>query len=293
MRAELTLLVNPTSGHGRGMRVAREAADRLRGAGAAVRVVHGRDATEAFDVAKRAVATGPDALVAVGGDGLVHVAVQAAAHTEVPVGVIPAGTGNDLARALGIPLDTAAATATLLAGAPRTIDLGRVGDQLFVGVLYAGFDSAVNERVNRMTWPSGRRRYDLAILLELRVFEPRRFLVELDGVERQVDAMFVSVGNTTSYGGGLCICPNAQPDDGLFDITVIGPVPRHKVPFLMPRLVKGTHVSHPAVRTYRAKTVALAASGVTAYADGERVGALPQRAEVEPAALHVLTPPSH
>lgn len=291
MRAELTLLVNPTSGHGRGMRVAREAADRLRGAGVSVRVVHGRDAAEAADVAREAVAAAPDALVAVGGDGLTHIAAQAAAHTDVPVGLVPAGTGNDLARALGVPLDTAAATATLLAGTPRTIDLGRVGDDLFAGVMYAGFDSAVNERVNRMSWPSGRLRYDLAILLELRVFEPRRFLIELDGEERQVDAMFVSIGNTSSYGGGLQICPAALPDDGLFDVTVIGPVARRKVPFLMPRLYRGTHVTLPAVHTYRAKSVALAATGVTAYADGERVGRLPQRAEIVPAALQVITPP--
>lgn len=272
------------------MRVAREAADRLRSAGASVRTVHGRDASEAAEVARKAVADRPEALVAVGGDGLVHIAAQATAHTDVPLGIVPAGTGDDLARALDVPLGTDEAVTTVLAGRPRTIDLGKVGDELFVGVLYAGFDSAVNERVNRMSWPPGRFRYDLAILLELRVFEPLRFTVELDGDARQVEAMFVSVGNTGQYGGGLKICPGAKPDDGLFQVTIIAPVRRREVPFLLPKLYKGTHVSHPAVAMYAARSVALAAPGVTAYADGERVGPLPKRCEIVPGALQVLTP---
>lgn len=290
MRKDVVLLVNPTSGKGRGMQVARAAGDRLRSAGADVCTVRGRDADEAAEVARKAVADGPDALVAVGGDGLVHVAVQATAHTDVPLGVVPAGTGNDIARALDVPVDLGEAVATVLAGRPRTIDLGRVDDELFAGVLYAGFDSAVNERVNRMTWPSGRLRYNLAILLELRAFEPRRFTIELDGDARQLEAMFVSVGNTGQYGGGFQICPGAVPDDGLFQVTVIAPVRRREVPFLMPKLARGTHVSHPAVGMYAARTVALAAPGVTAYADGERIGPLPKRCEVVPGALRILTP---
>jgi diacylglycerol kinase (ATP) len=290
MRTDVVVLVNPTSGRGRGMRVATEVAGRLRDAGVPARLVHGRDAADAVDVARKVVDERPDALVAVGGDGLVHLAVQALAGTDVPLGVIPAGTGDDIARALGIPLDTAAATATVLAGTARTIDLGRVRDEWFAGVLYAGFDSAVNERVNTMTWPHGRLRYDLAILLELRSFEPLRFIVEMDGEESQLEAMFVSVGNTRQYGGGLRICPDAEPDDGLFDVTIIAPVPRRVVPVLLPKLYKGTHVTHPAVRMFRARTVGLAASGVVAYADGERIGPLPLHAEIVPGALRVITP---
>lgn len=290
MRSEAVLLVNPTSGKGHGLRVAREAADRLRGAGVSVRMVQGHDADEALEVARKVVGEEPEMLVAVGGDGLVHLAAQAAAGTEVPVGIVPAGTGNDVARALDVPLDTATATAALLAGRVRAIDLGRVGAEYFAGVLYAGFDSAVNERTNTMRWPRGRMRYNLAIALELRAFRPLRFLLELDGEEQQLEAMFVSVGNTAQYGGGLRICPGALPDDGLFHVTVIAPVPRRVVPLLMPKLYKGTHVDHPAVRTFTARRVGLASSGVLAYADGERVGPLPVHCEVVPNALRVITP---
>lgn len=291
MVRDVVLLANPTSGLGRGARVAGEAAERLRAAGVRVRPVHGRDAGEALDLARKAAAEQPDALVCAGGDGLVHVAVQALAGTDTPLGIVPAGTGNDIARALGVPLDTAEAAATLLAGAPRRIDLGRAGPEWFAGVLYAGFDSAVNERTNRMRWPGGRLRYNLAILLELRVFRPLPFLLELDGEERRLEAMFVSVGNTESYGGGLRICAGALPDDGLFHVTVIAPMPRTQIPRMLPKLYQGTHVDHPAVSQHTARTVALASPGVTAYADGERVAPLPVRCETVPRALSVITPP--
>ncbi|MGH3098261.1 MAG: diacylglycerol/lipid kinase family protein [Streptosporangiales bacterium] len=287
----VALLVNPTAGRGRGARAAAETARRLRGAGVTVEVLSGRDVDEAGELARRAVRKEPDALVAVGGDGLTHTAVQALAGTDVPLAIVSCGTGNDIATALGVPLDPSAAAATVLGGVPRRIDLGRAGARWFAGVLCAGFDSAVTERTNQLRWPRGRMRYNLAVVLELGVFRPVPFLLELDGVERRLDAMLVAVGNTGQYGGGLRICPGAEPDDGLFEVVVVHPVPRRELVRVFPQLYSGRHVSHPQVSVHVAKTVALAAPDVPAYADGERVGALPVRAEVVPNALTVLTAP--
>ncbi len=289
MTRRLALLVNPTSGKGRGGRLLDPVAARLRQSGIDVDVVVGRDADEAFDRVRNRVAEGVDGLVAVGGDGLVNIALQVVAGTDVPLGVVPAGTGNDIARALGLTLDDPVAAVDLAArGDSRLIDLGRANGRWFAGVLGSGFDSMVNERANRMTWPTGRSRYNLAILAELRTFRPVPYLLELDGQSWQTEAMLVAVGNGSSYGGGMRVCPDARLDDGQLDITVLGPISKPEFLRVFPTVYKGTHVNHPAVTVRRAREVVLTSPGVTAYADGERVSVLPVHVEAMPAALRVF-----
>ncbi len=292
MTRRIALLVNPTSGKGRGAGLLAPVGDRLRSAGVDVQVIVGRDADEAFDRVRAVVAGDPgvDGVVAVGGDGLVNLAVQVVAGTTVPLGIVPAGTGNDVARALGIPRDDPGAAADLvLAGATRSVDLGRADGRWFAGVLGSGFDSMVNERANRMSWPTGRARYNLAILAELRVFRPVPFVLELDGDRWETEAMLVAVGNGSSYGGGMRVCPDARLDDGLLDVTVLGPISKPEFLRVFPTVYKGTHVHHRAVTVRRARTVVLSSPGVTAYADGERVAALPVRCDAVPASLQVFT----
>ena len=287
---DVALLVNPTAGRGRGARAGRVAAERLTAAGIAVRVLQGRDVREAADLAGEAVADRAGALVVVGGDGMVHLGVQAVAGTSTPLGVVPAGTGNDLARALGLPLrDPLGAAGVVVAGARRRIDLGRSEGQWFAGVVAAGFDARVNDRVNRMRWPRGPRRYDLATLAELGVFRPISYRMDLDGETSELEAMLVAVGNIPSYGGGLRITPDASLDDGEFDVVVVAPVSKATLVRVFPRVRRGTHLAHPAVSVRRARTVRLDAAGVTAYVDGERLGPLPRSFEVVPAAVEVFT----
>ena len=289
MTQDIALLVNPTAGKGNGARLVQPVVARLQAGGASVHVITGRDADEGFDLARDRVAAGVDGLVAVGGDGLVNLALQVVAGTEIPLGVIPAGTGNDIARAMDLPLDDPLAAADVVtAGRLRAVDVGRAAGRWFAGVLSSGFDSMVNERANRMTWPRGRARYNVAMLAELRTFRPVPFTIELDGVPWQTDAMLVAVGNGSSYGGGMRVCPGASLEDGLFDVTVLGPISKPEFIRVFPRVYKGTHVDHPAVTVRRARVVSLAAAGVTAYADGERVGNLPVTAEVVPGGLRVF-----
>jgi diacylglycerol kinase (ATP) len=288
---EIALLTNPTAGKGRGSQVASRVLPRLREAGLVVRNLVGRDPDEARRLAEQCVADGVDSLVVVGGDGMVHVAVQALAGSATRLGLVPAGTGNDVARYLGLPrADPETAAAVVAAGRERVIDLARVGPTYFVTVLCAGFDAVVTERANRMRWPRGQMRYNLATVAELSTFRPLPYVLDVDGEERRFDAMLVSVGNGPSYGGGLRITEGARIDDGLLDIVVIRPMSKVELVRTYPKLFKGTHVHHRDYRHYQGKRVTIAAPGVTAYADGERIATLPLTVEVAPAALKVLVP---
>jgi diacylglycerol kinase (ATP) len=288
---EIALLTNPTSGKGRGTRIAAVAVRRLREAGFAVRDLAGRDAAEARDLAHKCVADGVESLVVVGGDGMVHLAVQALAGGSTRLGIVPTGAGNDVARSLGIPrADPQRAADVVVGSRTRRIDLARAGDTYVVSVLAAGFDALVNERANAMRRPRGQLRYHLATLAELRVFEPLRYTLELDGAVRRVDAMLVAVGNGPSFGGGLRITHGASLDDGWLDVVVIRRMGRLDLVRTYPRLRTGAHTRHPQYEHHRVRTVTLTAPGVVAYADGERVGALPQTVEVVPQALEVIVP---
>jgi diacylglycerol kinase family enzyme len=151
-----------------------------------------------------------------------------------------------------------------------------------------GFDSAVSDRVNRLTWPRGRRRYDVAILAELARLRPREVTLVLDGEPMTVPVTLIAVGNTRWYGGGLQVCPGADPTDGLFDVTVVGPMTRLELVRSRPRLTDGTHVDNPTVSVHRATRVELTSPGVTTWADGEPVAPLPAVAECIAGAFHVV-----
>ena len=293
----IAVLANPSAGRGRHRDLLSGVVRRLGTAGHPVRVLTAGSGAEASEVCVAAVEGGAAALVAVGGDGTVHRALQAVAGTEVAFGVIPAGTGNDFAVGTGVPAGGLAAAAAiadaLRAGRHRRIDLARTtgtgGDQRWFGaVLAAGFDAIVNERANRMRWPRGPRRYDLAILLELARLRPRVYTLELDGADHGFEGMLVAVGNCASYGGGMRILPDADPADGLLDVLIAAPFGRMAIARLKPKLRRGTHVTDPRVTTFRAKKVVLAAEGIIGYADGERIGPLPLEITCVPGAIRLL-----
>ncbi|WP_204290618.1 diacylglycerol kinase [Micromonospora gifhornensis] len=295
----VAVLANPTAGRGRHRRLLPEVLDRLSAGGHPVRVLEAYTRGQAEAACREAVADGAAALVAVGGDGTVHVALQAVAGTRVPFGAVPAGTGNDFAVETGFPADPLTAVDTIATalrdGRSRPVDLARIttatGERRWFGaVLAAGFDAIVNERANRMRWPRGPRRYDLAILVELARLRPRRYTLRLDGETHELDAALVAVGNCASYGGGMRICPDADPTDGLLDVVVGGRFNRRMLIREKPNIYHGTHIHHPLVRSYRARTVEIAAPDITTYADGERCLPLPITITATPAALHILLP---
>jgi diacylglycerol kinase (ATP) len=294
--SNVALLVNPTAGKGRAAGMVARVTERLRVGGSNVAILVGRDVEDAKALARQAVDDGVDGLVALGGDGMVHLALNVVAGTSTPLGIIPAGTGNDLASTLRLPTKDPVAAAGLVAdrlaaGESRAMDAVRIGaDRWFGCVLSAGFDSRVNDRANRMSWPRGRMRYNIAIIAELGVFKPVPFVLELDGERLETEAMLVAVGNAKSYGAGMLICPDAEVDDGLLDVTVLGPVSKPAFLRAFPKVFKGTHRDHPAVTMRRAKKVTISAADVTVYADGEYIGELPVTCEVVPGAVRVFAP---
>jgi len=291
----ITLLVNPHAGRGDAAVTAQRVATVLLGRGILVAIRSADSVPGTRAIAAEAVQRGDVAVVVIGGDGLCHLVIQELARTPTALGIVAAGTGNDFAAALGLPGDMSQA-ATVVAdalerGDLRTVDLGRSGQRWWATVLCAGFDSAVNDRANRMRWPHGPRRYDLALLAELARLRAVEMTIEMDDQPVEVLATLVAIGNTSTYGGGIPICPRADPQDGLLDLTVVGQVSRARLIRVTPTLRRGEHLAHPAVTTYRARSISLrstAIPAVTAYADGEPISALPVTATCQPGALRIL-----
>ncbi len=289
-----TLIVNPHSGRGTATRVAGTVADTLRAAVPGLQTTVTDDAEGTSRLAALAAQRGDEVLAVLGGDGTAHLAAQAVAGTGTALAVLPSGTGNDLAAALGIPADPVGAarhvSEALRSGQRRRIDLGRVeGAACFTTVLCTGFDAAVNARANAMRWPSGPRRYDLAVIAELAALTPRQVRVTTGDKDLELEATLVAVGNGPCYGGGLRICPDAKLDDGLLDVIVIAAVSRRRLLRVFPRLRVGGHIDEPEVTLLRADSVRLLGDpGWPVYADGEPQGSLPVMVRCEPGALTVV-----
>jgi diacylglycerol kinase (ATP) len=292
--ARVTVLTNPASGHGNAPHAAERAIARFQERGVDVCEIVGTDAVHARRLLDGELSRGTDALVVVGGDGIVSVALQALALGDVPLGIIPAGTGNDHAREFGLPTgDPAAAADVVVDGRVATVDLGRISgadgtDRWFGTVMAAGFDSLVTDRTNRMRWPHGRMRYNVAMLAELSQLRLLPFRLTFDGTELVTDLTLAAFGNTRSYGGGMLICPDADPSDGQLDATMVQSASRTKLIRLFPTVFKGTHVDLDQVRTARAKVVTVDSPGINAYADGEFVCPLPVQVSAVPGALKIL-----
>ncbi len=287
------LLVNRTSGRGRAAALGAALQHQLRTRGHTVVDLPASSAAEALAQARHAVAGRlVDALAVVGGDGTAHVGVNACALTGIPLAILPAGSGNDSARALGLVAGDVAGVAELLASASvRTVDAGRAdGQRWWLGVLGAGFDAVVGERVLRMRRLHGRARYVAAVLRELPAFRGIRYTVHVDDARIDTEAMLVAVANGPSFGSGMRVCPDARMDDGRFDVLVLHRVSLVEFLRVFPRVYSGRHVDHPAVEVRRGQRVRLEADGVTAQADGERFGRLPLDLELVAGALQVVAP---
>jgi diacylglycerol kinase (ATP) len=296
----VTVLTNPASGHGNAPHAAEKAIERLQQRGIDAVAIVGRDAEHARRLLDAAVEKGTDALVVVGGDGVISDALQSLAGTDIPLGIVPAGTGNDHAREFTLPTKDPAAAADIVAdGWTEIVDLGRIRDRKgmtkwFGTVAAAGFDSLVTDRANRMRWPRGRMRYNLAMLAELSQLRLLPFRLVLDGREEIVtDLTLAAFGNTRSYGGGMRICPNADHTDGQLDITMVHSASRSRLIRLFPTVYRGTHVDLDAVTTARARSIEVESPGsavINVYADGDYACALPAEISAVPGALQILRP---
>ncbi len=275
------IVINPTSGQGKGAQIGKLVVGYFAKHDLAYQIITGISAENVSKDLKNFIALVPDCegVVCVGGDGLAHLVLQAVVPNKVPFAVIPAGTGNDFVRALNWPLDDLENQLNFITTEPpNNIDLGLVDGEWFGAVLSSGFDSVVNEKANSLKWPKGPAKYNLAIALELPRFKPSHFEIELDDRKINTEAMLIAVGNGSSYGGGMRVCPNASLTDGLFDVMVLSPISKLEFIKVFPKVYSGEHIEHPEVNIYRTKKIQINAAAV-AYADGERIGALPISSE--------------
>jgi len=307
VNAPLIVWINQTAGSGLGRRWGERALKAFADQGIAVVPVISTDAHLAANAAQALLRQGARGLVCVGGDGTVHYGLQLVAGTGIPFGIVPAGSGDDIARAAGMVQSDPSRCLAQIAVALRipvnalpTMDLGRATapgpDALprwFGATLYAGFDARVNARANAMSLPRGRARYPVAMLAELATFAPSPFMISIDdGPVWRQEACVVVVANGSSYGGGMQVVPHASAHDGVLDMMLLEGVSRLTLLKVFPRVYAGTHGLHPAVRFHSGHRITLDAPGLDAYADGERVGPLPISIDVVPAALTLLRPTS-
>lgn len=297
MSVGVTLVVNPTAGKGRAQQLLPSVAGALRDADLDVSILLSRDFAEAEAMVQQAVHGGVDIVAVMGGDGMMHLGLNVVTRQHqtgdrrTTLGLVPAGTGNDLCRGIGLdPGDPVAAALAIAGRHTRELDVARVNDRYVGAVLATGFDALVNGRANRMGWPRGNGRYFLATLAELRVFSPLHYRLTLDGTVRELDAMLVAIGNTSSYGGGMNVCPGADPTDGWLDVTIIHPVSRLKLVQLLPQMYSGRFARDGCVEQLRVRKIVVEGAGLVGYGDGEMIAAAPLTVANVPRALQVFVP---
>jgi diacylglycerol kinase (ATP) len=275
------LVINPVAGQGKGTTVGTYVAGWLTQRKIPYALITGQSSNSLADQLGNFLekSSDCDGVIAVGGDGLLHLVLQKVVPAQVPLALIPAGTGNDFVRTLGWSLESFDEHLSFVTSTqPTPIDLGLVDGEWFGAILSTGFDSVVNEKANTLNWPKGPMKYNAAIAIELPRFKPRHYEIFLDDQRISTDAMLIAVSNGRSYGGGMLVCPDANISDGLFDVMILRPVSKVEFLKVFPRVFAGTHLSHPAVEVLRSRTVRIESKAI-AYADGERIGQLPISAE--------------
>jgi YegS/Rv2252/BmrU family lipid kinase len=286
----LTLLVNPSSAGGRARKLLPRVEAALDAHRAPFRVQHTKGLEHGVEQALRAIEAG-ELPVVLSGDGLIGAIGGAMAGSEAPLGIVPCGRGNDLARVLGIPEEPEEAVAVLLAGHSRRIDVGEVNGQRFLGIASVGFDSEANRLANETRFLKGNLVYAYAALVSLLRWKPARFTIRVDDERLRLTGYTVAAANSGIYGGGMRLAPDAELDDGQFDVVSVGQVGKLRFAGNLPKVFKGTHVEKDEIRVFRTSHLELSASRpFDVYADGERLSELPATLRVLPAALSVLVP---
>ncbi len=287
----LALLVNPHSAHGRALKLLPRLERALDARRMAFRVERTRGLEDGVERALRAAEAG-EVPVVLSGDGLIGAVGGALAGSKTPLGIVPGGRGNDLARVLGIPDDPDRAAAILAAGHTRRIDVGEANGKRFLGIVSVGFDSEASRCANETTWLRGNLVYAYAGVRTLLGWKPARFTIRLGEESQRLSGYSVSVANSRAFGGGMFIAPGAELDDGEFDVVTVGEVGKLRFLANLPKVFKGAHVEEDEVRVFRTPRLELSASRpFPVYADGEHLTELPVSLRVLPRALSVIAPP--
>ncbi|HYI79969.1 MAG TPA: diacylglycerol kinase family protein [Thermoleophilaceae bacterium] len=291
MSRRYAVICNPVAGGGRGAKRLPLAVAELERLGAEHRVVRTRDIDHAREEARAAVAAN-ETVVAIGGDGLLRPIAAELRGSESALAIVPGGRGNDLARVLGIPTDTAAATRIAVEGREWLMDMATVGGEPYLGIASFGFDSEANRIANEARLVKGNAVYLYAALRALIAWKPARFTLTVDGERHEITGFSAGVANSRAYGGGMFVAPQAELDDGQLDVMALGDVSKRYFLFrLMPKIFRGAHLSDPGFHYWRGNLIEVEADrDFTIYADGDPIGQVPARVEVEPRCLRMIVP---
>lgn len=292
----LGVIINPAAGNGAGKVEGEKVITELQ-RGSEVLDLTGNSMADSAKKAREAIShLLIDGLVVVGGDGMTHLGVNLCAEGDIPLGIVAAGTGNDAARALGLPIGDSIAGARVILNnlsQPRSVDIVKAksstGHFFYFGSLSVDFVALVNQRANTWKWPKGPSRYKWAMIAELASFKPIQYHATIDGVEKEFQAMLCSIGNSPFFGGGMKVAPHSKIDDGQLDLFIVNKISRFELLKVFPKVYTGEHVTHPAIEFIAAKKVTLRSKiQMPAFSDGEPVGFAPVTAEIAPGALRVF-----
>ncbi|MBT3346378.1 MAG: diacylglycerol kinase family lipid kinase [Gemmatimonadetes bacterium] len=294
MSCTWALIANPSAGCGRPRRLVEACVAGLQSTGLGVDLSWSTGPGHATRLANEAVESGTSGIIIAGGDGTISEVLQAPLPPDLPIGLLPCGSGNDLARSLGIARGRRAID-VILAGHGRQLDLGQCGHRRFATVAACGLDAAVSEaKLTGHAALPGTAGYVWATLRTLARHQPTRLRMTGDFGTIQMSTWLVATANTSCYGGGVRIAPNAQPNDGLFDVVIVDGALSHSAALtLLPRTLFGRHLPHPAIRVERTPWLQIEpidSDQQILHADGERLGHAPATLCMQPGALRILTP---
>lgn len=290
------VVVNPKANRGRGQQSGVQVFEELAKRGIAAINLSGPDAKTALERGQLAISEQElSGVIAVGGDGTAQLGVNLCVPNQLPLGLIPAGSGNDQARELGIPRNSVSEAVEHLVNHlsnPRRVDAMRVKTKTrefwSLGSISAGFDALCAQRANGLRWPKGPNSYVAAMLLELPRFEPIEYHLDVEGEKRTLKAMLCGVANVKNFGGGMKISPGSDITDGELEVFILHEVSRPKLLRIFPTVYSGRHVDYPEVEIFKAKSVSISNDGFPMTCDGELIGPAPFSVEVHPGALQVF-----
>ncbi|MGD1103158.1 MAG: diacylglycerol kinase family protein [Terriglobia bacterium] len=288
----IIILFNPTAKRGKARRLLERALEVFRQQHVHFVVRESQSAQHLMELAREAREEKPDLIVSAGGDGTHHYVINGLFKSEIPLGLLPLGTGNDFAKGVGMPMELHTAAAALLNGHVREIDLAQAGSAIYGCIAGVGFDSTVTRYANEHArWLSGSLAYMWSLLWCLPEYRPQQLEIIADGESFSGDVVFAVVGNNASYGGGIRLAPRAKLDDGLLDICIIPYMSRLELLRWVPRAYRGEHLNHPRIKYLQARKITLCApSRMELFGDGEFLQELPATIEVIPRALRVIAP---
>ena len=288
----IIILLNPSARRGKARQMLAGVLQVLRRQNMEFEVRESRSAAHLLELARVASAERPDIIVSAGGDGTHHYVINGVFESQIPLGLLPMGTGNDLAKGVGLPSDVHAAASALVNGTVRQIDIARAGSAVYACIAGVGFDSIVTSYANQHArWFTGPLAYTWSLLCCMSRYRPYQLEITADGKSITTGVIFAVVGNNSSYGGGIHLTPRARLDDGLLDVCVVPFMSRLELLRWVPRAYRGEHLKHPRIQYLQARKVTLRSNvPMELFGDGEFLQELPATIEVLPRALRVVAP---